>query len=252
MKTVWAVQHIGYEDLGSFETTLVREGFDVRYICSARGDLAELDAQTPDLLVILGGPMGAYEEERYPFLSHEIAFAERRITAGLPLLGVCLGAQITAKALGAKVYKGEVGKEIGWHPVHVNEAGMKTPMRHLCHEATNMMHWHGDTFDQPQDTILLASSDLYACQAYTYASHVMALQCHPEVTPEKLERWYLGGAGEIAEIEGLTVNDLRRDADQYGKVLTAQADKFLTEWLHSTVREQEAATARPARMLEPA
>ncbi len=252
MKTVWAVQHIGYEDLGSFETTLKREGFDVRYVCSARGDLAELDVHEPDLLVILGGPMGAYETGLYPFLTHEINFAEARIAAGLPLLGVCLGAQITARALGARVYKGEVGKEIGWHPVYVNDAGMQTPVRHLDHAITNMMHWHGDTFDQPQGATLLASSDLYACQAYSYASHVMALQCHPEVTPEKLERWYLGGAGEIAEIEGLTVNDLRRDAEAHGALLTQQADKFLTEWLHMTVREKNVIAPEQTRVLEPA
>jgi len=234
MKTerkVWAIQHVGHEDLGSFEYTLKRAGVRPTYICSRDVDLSALDATEPDLLVILGGPMGVYEADIYPFLHYEIRFAGARIASGKPILGICLGSQIIAHALGARVYKGTAGLEVGWSPIQLTEAGQRSPLRHLGHEDTSMMHWHGDTFDLPEGAKLLASSNRYPHQAYMVDTHVMGVQCHPEVTEAKLERWYKAAAADIAAVPGLTVEKLRADAHTHGAILRTQADLFFTEWL---------------------
>lgn len=229
--TVWAIQHVGHEDLGSFEFTLKAAGIKPTYICSRDVDLTTLDAAEPDLLVILGGPIGVYEADRYPFITKEITFARTRIDSGKPLLGICLGSQIIAAALGARVYKGAAGQEIGWRPITLTEAGERSPLRHLGADDTSMMHWHGDTFDLPSGAVRLAASDRYINQAYSYQDHVLGVQCHPEVTEAKLERWYKASVADIAEVDGLTVDDLRADAARYGAQLRVQAHAFLTEWL---------------------
>jgi GMP synthase (glutamine-hydrolysing) len=230
VKDVWAVQHIGYEDLGSFETVLKDRGFTIRYLRSSGIDYKNLYAGDPDLLIILGGPMGAYETKKYPWLEDEIAFAKDRIATEKPFLGICLGSQIIARACGKDAYCGKQGKEIGWEKITVNDVGMKTPLRHLDGSLTNMMHWHGDTFDLPDNAILLASSGKYNKQAYKIGNHVLAMQCHPEVTESKLKLWYNGAAEQVEEV-GKTVPELEQQAIMYGEQLAKQATLFLNEWL---------------------
>ena len=229
-KQVWAIQHIGYEDLGSFEGVLKSRGFEVKYICSAHVDYKAYFATDPDLLVVLGGPMGVYEDQKYSWIPQERQFVLDRIESEKPLLGICLGAQMIASALGANVYPGPQDKEIGWFPVTVNTEGNKTPLRHLDGALTNMLHWHGDTFDMPDGAVLLASSDKYQKQAYSYGDHVLAMQCHPEVTEAKLRLWYAADKGELAEV-GQTIETMKEDAAKYHEQLTAQAALFLNEWL---------------------
>lgn len=231
-KTVWAIQHIGYEDLGSFEDVLRQRGFDVQYFCSRNVDYNGLFAQDPDLLVVLGGPMGVYEQEKHSWIPRELKFVEERLECEKPLLGICFGAQMIAKALGAEVYPGRQGKEIGWTDITVNEDGMKTPLRHLDGSLTKMMHWHGDTFDMPDGAVLLASSDLYKKQAYSYGNYVFAMQCHPEVTAHKLRLWYAGSEDDIKTV-GKTVEQMKADAEAYNAKLSQQAALFLHEWLDS-------------------
>ena len=227
---LWAFQHIGYEDLGTFESVLKDRGFDIRYICGKHEDISNLDACEPDLMILLGGPMGVYEADHYPHLHHEMRLAEDRIRLKKPMLGICLGAQIIAKVLGGDVYPGRQGKEIGWSPIQVNAAGMQTPLRHLDHTLTSMMHWHGDTFDLPDGCTLLASSDDYKKQAYTYGDHVMAVQCHPEISNYKINLWIEGQTSEIEEV-GLDAEKLYNDTAAYGAKLADQAALFLNEWL---------------------
>ena len=229
-KEVWAIQHIGYEDLGSFEKVLIDRGFEVKYFCSRNVDYDGLFANDPDLVVDLGGPMSLYDPEQKHWVEKELKFIEQRIECEKPLMGICFGAQMIAKALGADVYAGSQGKEIGWSKVTVNEEGQKTPFRYLDGEHTTMMHWHGDTFDMPDGAVLLASSDLYKKQAYTYGDRVFAMQCHPEVTDHKLRLWYSAGKSQIEEV-GKTMDEMVEDANQYNKTLMEQAAKFMHEWL---------------------
>jgi GMP synthase (glutamine-hydrolysing) len=229
-KTVWAIQHIGYEDLGSFEPVLKKRGFEISYLRSRTVDYKGLFAYDPDLVIDLGGPMGVYEDDKHPWINDELAFICDRVECEKPLMGICFGAQLIARALGAKVYKGEQGKEIGWSKISVNDEGMKTPFRHFDGSKTMMMHWHGDTFDLPDGAVLLASSDKYHKQAYIYGDHIFAMQCHPEITENKLRLWYAADKGELAEV-GTTVEEMKSDAHRYAETLTCQTEKFLNEWL---------------------
>ena len=150
-----------------------------------------------DLLVVLGGPIGAYEEELYPFLADELRVIERRLAAGRPVLGICLGSQLMARALGARVYPG-TGKEIGWAPLQLTAAGRDSCLAPLGGGAP-VLHWHGDTFDLPKGASLLASTPRYKNQAFAWQRHGLALQCHIEATAAGLERWYIGHACEIGD-----------------------------------------------------
>lgn len=229
-KEVWAIQHVGYEDLGSLEGVLKSRGFTVRYLCSRNLDYGRLYAGDADLIVVLGGPMGVYEVDKHPWIPFEIQFIQERVETQKPLLGICFGSQIIAKACGGDAYKGPQGKEIGWQKITVNDEGMKTPLRHLDGSLTNMMHWHGDTFDLPEGAVILASSDKYKKQAFKIGDTILALQCHPEVTEAKLRLWYASGKSELAEV-GKTVDEMRAEAELYNKTLSKQAALFLNEWL---------------------
>jgi GMP synthase (glutamine-hydrolysing) len=125
---------------------------------------------------------------------------------------------------------GPQGKEIGWSKITVNDEGMKTPFRHLDRSKTHMLHWHGDTFDLPDGAVLLASSDQYQKQAYSYGDHIFCMQCHPEVTPAKLKLWYASNRHDIEEV-GQTVDQLQKDSEVYNETLSKQAALFLNEWL---------------------
>ncbi len=158
--TALAIRHVPFEDLGSFATVLRERGFAVAYRDAGLDDLGAPDLANADLLIVLGGPIGVYETREYPFLKGEIAVVERRLKAGRPVLGLCLGAQIMAKALGARVFKGK-RKELGWSPLELTDSGRKSALAELGGRRA-VLHWHGDTFDLPREAELLASTRLYA------------------------------------------------------------------------------------------
>ena len=235
-KKAWAITHVAFEDLGSFEQTLREADFAVEYLCAASDDLGVIKPETDDLLIILGGPISVYEVDEYPFLETELEILTRRLAADMPTLGICLGAQLIASALGAKVYSGQQ-KEIGWSPIQLNDAGSRSALRHLVGDGVCVLHWHGETFDLPEDATHLASSELYPNQAFSYGKS-LALQFHPEVTAQGLEQWYIGHTGEIHQTEGVSVNQLRDDAGQFADVLQARAYLFLMEWLEQVSADQ--------------
>jgi GMP synthase (glutamine-hydrolysing) len=231
MKRVVAVQHVAFEDLGSFEPRLREHGYEVRYVDATTRELQELDPTEAELLVVLGGPIGVYEEHAYPFLRTELALLEPRLRAGLPVLGLCLGCQLLARSLGARVYPGS-GKEIGWAPLQLTEAGRTSPARHLAGDEGPVLHWHGDTFDMPEGAVRLASTERYPNQAFQWGGGtVLALQFHPEVTAAGLERWFVGHAAEIAAEPGLSVPALRADTAQWAPHLEPRGRRLLDEWL---------------------
>jgi putative intracellular protease/amidase len=121
-KSVVAVRHIQFEHLGAFEPVLRRRGYTVRYCDIGLYDVRSIDPVAHDLVIVLGGPIGAYEDDAYPFLRHELALLERRLAAARPTLGICLGAQLMARALGARVFPAPT-KEIGWGELQLSEAG---------------------------------------------------------------------------------------------------------------------------------
>jgi GMP synthase (glutamine-hydrolysing) len=201
MQELLAFRHVDFENLGTFETFFSKAGFSIRYIDTATAILSDVDPAKPAMLVVLGGPMGVYETAAYPYLLEEMRIIKERIGKGLPTLGICLGAQLIAAALDARVYPGKV-KEIGWAPVTITPEGLDSPLAALGigaveGAAPSVLHWHGDTFDLPAGATRLASTTAYANQAFSIDRHVLALQFHLEVQPSAIGTWVDGNAAEL-------------------------------------------------------
>ena len=230
LKIAAAIRHVAFEDLAGFELVLMRAGYDVHYYDVGVGDLQELHPLKPDLLFVLGGPIGAYEDDRYPFLSTEIGMLEARLAAGLPTMGICLGAQLIARALGARVYPGPA-KEIGFAPLTLTEDGGRTALSAFADNP--VLHWHGDTFDLPQGCRRLASTDFCVNQAFSFGPATLAMQFHPEVDGHSFERWLIGHTLELAQA-GIDVPVLRARNAELAPRLGDQTSIFLLRWLKET------------------
>lgn len=229
---VTVLRHVAFEDLGILEDLFAARKWKVTYIEAPVADWAKLDLTKPDLLVILGGPIGVNDEDLYPFLTPELAAIAKRLKADKPTLGICLGAQLIAKALGARVYAASE-KEIGWKPLLLSRAGYASPAKHLGPEHTFMFHWHGDTFDLPEGSTLLAGTASSLHQIFSWGKATLAFQCHPEVCAKDLEKWFVGHVFELALAPGTNAKVLRADTARYGAALEAQGKKCFTEWLDS-------------------
>jgi len=227
-KEALAVRHVAFEDLGTFEPILNEFGYSVRYCDIGTTKLEGRALLQADLAVVLGGPIGCYENAQYPFLDTEIEALKARLELGAPTLGICLGAQLIAKALGAAVYPGPV-KEIGWAPIILTEDGQRSVARHLGQEGL-VLHWHGDTFDLPAGARLLASTERVNNQAYAIGSTILSFQFHPEVKTEDHEQWLIGHAHELAANK-VDITHLRAATIRNGPDLARRAYWLLTEWL---------------------
>jgi GMP synthase (glutamine-hydrolysing) len=225
------IRHLAFEDLGGFADVLTRRGCEIRYFDAGVDDFTRIDPVGSELLIVLGGPISSNEVDDYPFLEIEIDLLRRRIKADRPTLGICLGAQLIARALGARVYAGPV-KEIGWSPLQLTPAARNTPMRHLNGENLSVLHWHGETFDLPDGALHLAASDKYPNQAFMLG-RTLALQFHVEVTAAGLERWFIGHTGEINQTDGISVKQLRADTAEHAQAMQRQGAVFFDEWLQS-------------------
>ena len=226
-RTLVAIRHIDFEDLGSFAEPLTKAGYAIRYL-TPDADLHP--AEQADLLVVLGGPMGVYEQDRYPWIAQELVLIRQRLDAGKPTLGICFGAQLMAAALGARVYAGSAGKEIGFYPLTLSADGQDSPLHHLAEGDSQMFHWHGDTFDLPQGARLLASSERYPNQAFAVDRHGLGLQCHPELQPGRIGEWLTGHAAEL-RAAGIDPESLRANAEQYGPEMSRRGQQALAAWL---------------------
>jgi GMP synthase (glutamine-hydrolysing) len=197
----FAVRHVAFEDLGVWEAEIRAHGYTITYADAGVDDLAPL--ATADLGVVLGGPIGVEDIDRYPVLREEMDLIGARLDANAPTIGVCLGAQLLAASAGAQVYPGK--HEIGWAPVELTAAGEASPLRHLA--GVSMLHWHGDTFDLPEGAEQLASTKATPHQAFRLGAS-LGVQFHPEVDGQEIERWLIGHSGELFRV-GMDVGDLR-------------------------------------------
>ena len=228
MPETLAIRHVPFEDLGLLAPLLAERGHRVRYLEAPTANLSAIDPLAPDLLVVLGGPIGVYENDRYPFIDQEITLLAARLRAQRPTLGICLGSQLMARALGARVYPSGT-KEIGWAPIELTAAGQASCLRHLAEIA--VLHWHGDTFDLPAGAVHLAATPACRNQAFSVGGHALALQFHVEAAGRALESWFVGHACEIATTPGLRVSQLRADTARHSPALERQSGACLRQWL---------------------
>ncbi len=231
-KTAAIFVHSRTEGPENLRALLKTRGFDCDIIFTFENAPVSFDALAPDLLLVMGGPMGVYEADRYPFLKDEIKILKERLAADRPVLGICLGSQLMAAALGQKIFPGKAGQEIGWAPLTLTEAGKNHPVRHLDGAVTQVFHWHGDTYELPEGATLLASSALYKNQAYVWGENALALQCHPEVSAKQLEGWIKADGHKITESKIVRdAGQIREQTAQHMKTMNRQTKLFFNEWL---------------------
>jgi GMP synthase (glutamine-hydrolysing) len=229
VKTAIAVRHIHFEGLGSLEEVLIRDGYKVQYLDIGEPAFEKLNPADAELLIVLGGPVGVYEEAEYPFLAGERDLLAKRMQLNLPTLGICLGAQLMAAALGAKVYPSGI-KEIGFAPVDLTDTGLQSSLLHLKDQP--VLHWHGDTFDLPQNSQLLASTAACRNQAFSLGPNILGLQFHPELSSAAdLEKWLVGYAVELAAAKVSPIK-LREDSQRYCENLRNAAIATFTAWIN--------------------
>lgn len=178
---ILCIKHINFEGPAIFALWAQQRGHNLEVVPFYETQLLPAPSNY-DALVIMGGPMNVYEDKKYQWLAKEKRYIRSAIAADKHVLGICLGAQLIAHALGAKVSAGS-HKEIGWFPIRRSE---DCPKELRLPDSLQVCHWHGDTFEIPKGAHLLAESDACANQAFVYRSHVLALQCHLEITPQSL------------------------------------------------------------------
>lgn len=208
-------QNIACEGLGVFQEALEDLGVRIRTVLSNQLTLdvtSATDDESADGLVVLGGPMNVDQTSEYPFLTVEVQTIRHFVQTGRPVLGVCLGAQLLAKALGARVYPAGV-REIGPGSVRLTSEGRKDLLFSDLPDPLPVFQWHGDTFDLPEGGVLLAEGDRCRNQAFRYGERAWGLQFHLEATLEMVDEWAQAYPSEVAE-EGLDARSLAGEASK--------------------------------------
>jgi len=226
MATVLAIRHVKIEHLGSFEDSLKKLGFNFKYLDTPKGGRLKEPLENYQALFILGGYMGAYEEEKYKFLGYEFRLIEEALNKKIPLLGICLGAQMLAKVLGAKIYPGKRGKEIGW--VEVEKIG-DHPYFSDFPKTLKVFQWHEDTFDLPSGALKIFSSLKYENQGFVY-ERAVALQFHIEVD-KKLAKVWAKEYREELEQEGIPFKIFKEITEEENQLLKKLSFKFIERFL---------------------
>lgn len=188
-------QHVDFEDLGCIRDWCTQNGHDINY---TRFFLNE-PTPTPeeyDWLIIMGGPMSIFDKKNYPWLKAEKAAIKEAIEQNKTVIGICLGSQLIADVLGARVYQNP-DKEIGWFNISLTEEGKKEPVFSGIKDEMKVFHWHGDTFELPEGAKNLAFSEACKNQAFLYKKNVLGLQFHFEVTEKSLQEMLKNGKGEL-------------------------------------------------------
>lgn len=226
MKTALIIRHVPHEGVAAYRDPIEAAGYRVDRIDVCDPGFSRVDLGAPDLLIMMGGPMGVYETATHPWIACQMRRLARRLDADRPTLGVCFGAQMIAAALGARVYPGGT-REIGFHPVVVHDPS--SPLRHVA--GVPVLHWHGDTFDLPAGVDLLASSHVYPHQAFARGRNLLALQFHGEMGEDaRFEAWIEQGPDDLATA-GVTPCALRAAHAVHGPRAVAAGRAMIAQWL---------------------
>ena len=215
-KTVHAIYNIEFEDLGFIKTILSKNKIALHeHKAFSQSNLVQPSKE--DVLIIMGGPMSVNDEDKYPFIKREVEIIQKHLENNGKIIGICLGAQLLAKALGSKIYKG-LKKEIGWGSLKIEDQDKSNPILGLSD--IDVLHWHGETFDLPSGCERLASNSNYSNQAFKYKDLALGLQFHIEVTSTGLESWYKGHKHELDE-EKIDIEYLRQQGKKKAPKLEA-------------------------------
>src|SRR4030067_1282056 len=213
---VLIIKHIDIEGPGLIEYCLKQEKMPYQiFNLTPSVHLPKLEEITH--IVLLGGPMNVYEEDRFPFLREEDLFIKEAIQRGRPVLGICLGAQLIAKALGAKVFKAPV-KEIGWYDVSLTKIGSQCPLFSTLPKTFPVFQWHEDTFEIPKAGKLIVTSNPIPHQAFRYGDNTYGLQFHLEVTEEMIQEWMETYEEELKGPQPPLVSKLKLLAETQSKI----------------------------------
>ncbi|MEZ0141385.1 glutamine amidotransferase [Microbacterium sp. NRRL B-14842] len=225
-RTAIAVRHVPFEDLGILAPLLAARGYETTLLDAGIDAIAPDAVACTDLLLVLGGPIGVYDEDRYPFLHSSKAALATRLATGGATLGVCLGAQLLAEALGAEV-RPTGAVEIGYGPLALTPEGRESVLAPLDGEP--VLHWHGDEFAIPAGAHSLAHTPGFPHQAFAVA-RTLGLQFHLEADHRVIERWLIGHAHELHH-HGIDPRTIREQAQRHGPRLEALAIRVLSDWL---------------------
>lgn len=227
---VLVIRQLAFKGPGAFGPVFDSLGFRVDTLDAPSDDLASVHALEPDLVLILGGPISALDDQRFPFLRDELRIIEQRLQAGRPLIGICLGAQLIARALGGRIIPGEA-PELGWWPVQLSAAGHASCLRYL--DQVPLLHWHRDAMELPASARCLASTDASPVQAFSASNSVLGLQFHPEVGPQDMAQWLVAHARELDAHPHQSVESMREESERCVHWMNQRADAMLRDWLSS-------------------
>ncbi len=225
------IEHAPHETAGTVVNTLRKFNIKALPVRLWKGERLPEDVGAEDVVVSMGGPMGVYEEDEYPFIKEELRFLEKAWRRGVKTLGICLGAQLMARALGCRVYRGDQ-KEIGWYDIELTEEGRRDALLLGFPEKLKVFHWHGDTFELPEGSTLLARSRLFENQLVRMERNWYAVQFHLELTEGMILAW-LKQEENIEEIEeeGLDRKKILEDTELYSDELKRYGNAFFTRFL---------------------
>ena len=226
IKKAIVIQHVPHEGLGIIGEVLTSFGISAEFVRVYCGERVPAELERGTLLIVLGGPMGVYEAERYPFLKDELNLLERAFKKDSPVLGICLGSQLMAKAAGAKVWKGDK-KEIGWYDVELTGDGATDGLFLSFPKKFRVFQWHGDTFDVPPNAKVLASSVDFPNQLIRIGKRAYGIQFHLEVTERMVYEWLKENSEELASLKGVVdVEEIKKETpgaitilNQYGRTV---------------------------------
>jgi GMP synthase (glutamine-hydrolysing) len=227
---IWVLQHHPIENLGTIAGALESAALAWQYVRSYQGDPVPRDMKGAAGLIVMGGPMGVYESDRYPFLRDETALIESALRENKPVLGVCLGSQLLASTLGARVVKGRA-KEIGWHRVRLAAEARDDRLLRALPESFTALHWHGDVFELPRGAVALASSEMTPIQAFRWGETAYGLLFHLEVTEGQVRAMVREFADEVREANA-DGEEIVGAADGHLASLSALAETVFSRWAH--------------------
>ncbi len=229
-KKILVLQNIACEDLGTMEGAIKERDLEFEYRLLYNGDSAPSNLDSYSGLIVLGGPMNVDETEKHPFLLDEGRLIKDALNNEVPLLGLCLGAQLIAKTAGANVYAGN-RKEIGWHSVSLTDDGCENSLFAGFEKDVSVFQWHGDTFDIPTGAKRLAKSDLFPNQAFAIGKKAIGLQFHLEVTEDAVYRWMDEYQEELDSLNDyIDAVKIRKETPERIESLTVLAKRFYSNF----------------------